>query len=92
MRRHTPKRWKLLPGDIQAEAKLQIELGVHPIVARLLVQRGLDTPEAAERFLNPTLDRLHDPFLLPDAEPACARLKARPRQQRENPRTWRLRR
>ncbi len=71
----TPKRWRVLPGDIQAEARLQIELGVHPVVARMLVQRGLDTPEAADRFLNPTLDRLHDPFLLPDAEAACERLK-----------------
>ena len=71
----TPKRWSLLPEDIQAEARLQIELGVHPITARLLVQRGLTTPEAADRFLNPTLDRLYDPMLLPDAEAACARLK-----------------
>jgi single-stranded-DNA-specific exonuclease len=71
----TPKHWRILPGDIQAEAKLQIELGVHPVVARLLVQRGLTTPEAADLFLNPTLDRLHDPFLLPDVEPACERLK-----------------
>lgn len=76
MRRpYLPKRWQVLPGDIQAEAKLQIELGVHPIMARLLVQRGLTTPEEAELFLNPALDRLHDPFLLPDAEIACERLK-----------------
>jgi single-stranded-DNA-specific exonuclease len=74
-RTHTPKRWQILPGDIQAEARLQIELGAHPIVARLLAQRGLTTPEAADRFLNPTLDRLHDPFLLPDVEAACDRLK-----------------
>lgn len=70
-----PKRWRVRPGDIQAEAKLQIELGVHPVVARLLVQRGLTTPEEADHFLNPSLDHLHDPFLLPDIEPACARLK-----------------
>jgi single-stranded-DNA-specific exonuclease len=69
------KRWRLLPGDITAEAHLQIELGVHPIIARLLVQRGLRTPEEADRFLNPTLDRLYDPFLLPDAEAACERIK-----------------
>ncbi|HZO90610.1 MAG TPA: single-stranded-DNA-specific exonuclease RecJ [Chthonomonadaceae bacterium] len=76
MRRpHVSKRWHILPGDIQAEAKLQMELGVHPIMARLLVQRGLTTPEAADAFLNPSLDRLHDPFLLPDAEAACERLK-----------------
>lgn len=71
----TPKRWRVLPGDIQAEATLQMELGVHPIVARLLVQRGLITPEAADLFLNPDLSRMHDPFLLPDIEVACERLK-----------------
>jgi single-stranded-DNA-specific exonuclease len=72
----TPKRWQMLPGDIQAEAKLQIDLGVHPVMARLLVQRGLTTSEAAEAFLYPSLDRMHDPFLLPDAEAACVRIKA----------------
>lgn len=74
-RSHQPKRWRLLPGDIQAEAQLQIELGVHPVTARLLVQRGMTTPALAEAFLNPTLDRMHDPFLLPDVEAACERLK-----------------
>lgn len=74
-RSHVSKRWHTIPGDIQAEAKLQIELGVHPIVARLLVQRGIVTPSDADLFLNPTLDRLHDPFLLPDALVACERLK-----------------
>lgn len=74
-RSHTPKRWRILPDDMQAEAQLQIELGVHPVIARLLVQRGLTTPAAADAFLHPTLDRLHDPFLLPDAEAACERLK-----------------
>jgi single-stranded-DNA-specific exonuclease len=74
-RSHNAKRWHVLPGDIQAEARLQMEIGAHPIVARLLVQRGLTTPEAAEAFLDPSLDRMHDPFLLPDAEAACERLK-----------------
>ena len=69
------KRWNVLPGDMQAEAALIMELGVHPIVARMLAQRGLCTPESAEEFLNPSLDRLHDPMLLPDAEAACQRIK-----------------
>ncbi|HLV81997.1 MAG TPA: single-stranded-DNA-specific exonuclease RecJ [Chthonomonadaceae bacterium] len=75
MRRYVPKRWRILTGDEEAECTLQKELGVHPITARLLVQRGLTTPEAASTFLNPRLDDLHDPFLLPDAEAACERLK-----------------
>lgn len=75
MRPLPSKRWNVLPGDTQAEARLMMDLGVHPVVAKLLVQRGLDTPEKADLFLNPSLDRLHDPFLLPDAEIACERLK-----------------
>ena len=69
------KRWNVTPGDNQAEALLIMDLGVHPIIARMLVQRGLTTPELADEFLNPTLDRLHDPLLLPDAEAACHRIK-----------------
>lgn len=52
-----------------------MEVGVHPVIARLLVQRGLTTPEAANAFLNPSPDQFHDPFLLPDCEAACERLK-----------------
>jgi single-stranded-DNA-specific exonuclease len=74
-RPYQPKRWQILPGDIQAETQIMMEVGTHPTVARLLVQRGITTPEAAYNFLNPSLDRLHDPFLLPDAEKACVRLK-----------------
>src|SRR5579862_7636519 len=73
----SPKHWRLLSSDLTAEAELALtkQLGVHPTVASLLVQRGIDTPEAADAFLNPSLDRMHDPFLLPDAEIACERLK-----------------
>lgn len=74
-RTHQPRRWKLLDNDIAAVSQLQAALNLHPIIARLLVQRGISTPEAASRFLNPSLDDLHDPFLLPDAEVACERIK-----------------
>lgn len=69
------KRWHIVPCDPDSEIALCREVGVSPIMARLLVQRGIATPAKAENFLNPTLDKLHDPFLLPDAEKACERLK-----------------
>lgn len=69
------KRWHIVPGSPDVEATLCREVGVSPVLARLLVQRGLTTSEKVDNFLNPTLDRLHDPFLLPDAEKACVRLK-----------------
>jgi len=58
-------------------------LDLHPVVARLLCQRGLDTPDAASRFLNPSLDHLHDPFELTDMSIAIERLqRALARQER----------
>jgi single-stranded-DNA-specific exonuclease len=49
-------------------------LGVPPVIARLLCQRGLDEPDAARRFLAPSLSQLHDPFLLAGMRPAVDRL------------------
>jgi single-stranded-DNA-specific exonuclease len=53
---------------------LAAALGVAPPVARLLVQRGFDDPEAAARFLNPGRDDFHDPRDLPDIETAVSRI------------------
>jgi single-stranded-DNA-specific exonuclease len=46
------------------------------VVARLLCQRGLSDPELADRFLNPSLDHLHDPMLLADMGVAVDRILA----------------
>lgn len=40
------------------------ELGIHPLTARILAQRGIHSVDAAHAFLNPTLGHLHDPFLM----------------------------
>jgi single-stranded-DNA-specific exonuclease len=53
---------------------LAAALGVPPIVARLLCQRGLSDPEHAKRFLNPALDQLHDPSMLADMPVAVDRI------------------
>src|SRR5262249_13484364 len=47
-----------------------------PPIARLLCQRGLSDPAAAGRFLNPSLDHLHDPMALADMRIAVDRLMA----------------
>jgi len=57
-------RWDALPCDDVAAEKLAAALGIAPIVARLLCQRGISDPELASRFLNPSLDHLHDPMAL----------------------------
>jgi single-stranded-DNA-specific exonuclease len=67
--------WQHLPCDDRASATLSAALNVHPTVARLLCLRGLSDPEVASRFLQPSLDHLHDPFLLSDLSRAVERVE-----------------
>jgi single-stranded-DNA-specific exonuclease len=60
--------WLVPERDADAERVLRDELGVAPLLAALLVQRGWTDPAGAHKFLNPSLDDLHDPKLLPDFE------------------------
>ena len=53
-----------------------------PLLAQCLANRGIADPESMERFLHPRLKDLADPFLLPQMEPAVARL-IRARQENE---------
>jgi single-stranded-DNA-specific exonuclease len=69
------KRWIPREPDDRCVETLTHELGLSPLLARLLVNRGIDTSQAADEFLNPALSRLHDPFGLPDMRPAVARVK-----------------
>jgi single-stranded-DNA-specific exonuclease len=59
----SPKRWIVRQPDSRA-AELAAALGVSPIVAGLLVARGHQNVDSARAFLNPSLDQLHDPFLM----------------------------
>jgi single-stranded-DNA-specific exonuclease len=71
-----PLLWEHLPCDEALVQRLADTLAVSPIVARLLCLRGLDDPEAATRFLKPSLDHLHDPWRLADMPVAVDRLLA----------------
>lgn len=59
------------PRNPEAEARLRSELGVGSLLAATLVAHGYSEPIEAERFLNPKLDDLGDPKLLPDFDEAC---------------------
>jgi single-stranded-DNA-specific exonuclease len=69
------KQWVTLQqGDPARVEALSAQLGIAPVLANLLVQRGVTTPEEAEGFFNPSLDDLHDPFLMKDMELAIERI------------------
>jgi single-stranded-DNA-specific exonuclease len=69
-----PKKWILRSHDAAEIRKFAKELGVSPIVAGLLLSRGYGNLEAAERFLKPTLEQLHDPMLMRGMTEAVARV------------------
>jgi len=68
--------WEHLPCPDEQVPALADALGVTPVFARLLCQRGLADPDAARRFLSPSLDHLHDPLGLPDMAAAVDRILA----------------
>ena len=67
--------WQHLPCDEASASRLAEALQLHPTVARLLCLRGLADPDTAARFLQPSLDHLHDPLKLTDMVPAVERLE-----------------
>ena len=68
------QRWEYLTCEEASADALSGELGISPIGARLLVQRGFRDVAAAQRFLHPTLAELHDPFALTDMSIAVERI------------------
>ncbi|MBN2289374.1 MAG: single-stranded-DNA-specific exonuclease RecJ [Candidatus Glassbacteria bacterium] len=53
---------------------VQEKFGLHPLVCQILSNRGFQDVEQVERFLKPSLDHLHDPFIMKGMEPAVDRL------------------
>jgi single-stranded-DNA-specific exonuclease len=76
------KNWQLLPHDPVAMEKLGRALGVSPIVAQLLLNRGLQDPQSARRFLDAPLQGLHGPELLGGVTESAERLLAAIAQKR----------
>jgi single-stranded-DNA-specific exonuclease len=69
------KHWILRPQNPELGAAIAQALGVSPVTAQVLVNRGMRTPDEARAFLRPELDHLHDARLLPDMDAAVERIR-----------------
>ena len=69
------KRWKIKDvSDELTVQRLADSLNISPILARLLVLRNIITFNEARHFFRPSLDSLHDPFLMDQMEEATTRV------------------
>src|SRR6266852_1576098 len=68
------RRWMVRPSDQAQASTLAEALGVSTIVAALLIARGHQDVDSAQAFLKPSLDQLHDPFLMRSMTDAVKRL------------------
>jgi single-stranded-DNA-specific exonuclease len=69
-------RWTLKPKpDPNKTLNLATELGVDTAIAELLIQRGVESFEAAKTFFRPSWSDLHDPFLMKDMDKAVDRIE-----------------
>ena len=60
-------QWKMKDaGDKEIENVLSKEFALHPIITQILAGRAINNMEDARRYLNPSLNDLHSPFLMKD--------------------------
>ena len=73
----TTRRWALAPSDPAIERELARGLGVAPLVARIMVARGIKTVEDGRLFLTPSLERdWADPAIIPGLSDVADRVEA----------------
>ncbi|MBP1838758.1 single-stranded-DNA-specific exonuclease RecJ [Formosa algae] len=69
-------RWTIKPKPESHKVKvLQDALNIDELSATLLIQRGIETFDAAKSFFRPDLSEIHDPFLMKDMDKAVARIE-----------------
>jgi len=70
----TNKRWTLKAANEKHINQLSEDLRIHPALCRLLAVRGVTDFQSARDFFRPTLDQLHDPFLMKGMKQAVSRI------------------
>ena len=68
------KRWKIAEPDFKKAEILKEVLKIHPIICNILAQRGIDTFESAKNYFRPSLNQLHDHWLMKDMDKAVDRI------------------
>ncbi len=72
----TEKRWVNIPlPDAEIVENLKTSINVSTPIATLLAMRGVNTFEEAKAFFRPSLNQIHNPFLMKDMDLAVARLE-----------------
>lgn len=69
------KRWDILHANHEQIKSLQADLGIHPALCQILVQRNILDFQQAKDFFRPSLEQLHDPFLMKDMDKAVDRIQ-----------------
>jgi single-stranded-DNA-specific exonuclease len=68
------KRWTIQTGDKGQTELLQKELKIHPVLCKILSQRGIDSFDKSRDFFRPQLTTLHDAWLMKDMDKAVDRI------------------
>jgi single-stranded-DNA-specific exonuclease len=68
------KRWKILGANNDVVKELQEALKIHPVICKILVQRGIDSFDKAKEYFRPQLGKLHSPWLMKDMKKAVERI------------------
>lgn len=74
--RNLRMKWRAVQFDETQAAALAVEISCSPVLARLLVARGITEARAAQEFLHPALSQLHPPLLMAGMAAAVERLEA----------------
>ena len=63
---HRPKRWSISPQDGERARDLAARLKTSPLLAQVLLNRGMSKPDECQAFLRPSPKGLADPALMPN--------------------------
>ncbi|MCD4657800.1 MAG: single-stranded-DNA-specific exonuclease RecJ [Planctomycetes bacterium] len=70
-----PRLWTVLPDNASRAEVLAKSCEISPLLASLLLNRSIDTPEKVRDFLKPNINNLHDAFIMKDMRKAISRIK-----------------